>query len=816
MNRPSRLWLLQLLLLLGIALALFVTRGTQAANGPIHLSRDRSYHPLVLPASASSSQRLQLAGYSLAQSPDDQVPLYRGLPSDWSDHRLIFSDPGSYNDAVSHRTVDHWQRVVNDPRYVMQQVKRGAPVRQQASAAGVNIETAGLAGGPTLWQALRKPWRARNSNTPALSYLMALQLAMVILALSFAAQFFRQRHWAPRLMLLVSAVGCLLLSSCGGGNNSSSVGTSIGPEIAADWRMLAGSGAIGVAGISPAKYSFTTGTANCSDFVVFPSDAAGSSTVPSIVAYTNLYSGCATTSPNNPAPNVKWAVNLDAGKVATSPVLSLDGTEVAFVATIGTAANLVVLRMPSSPTGVTVTQITSKSTSPGVNTSTACTAPCADWVTFSSSNEDTYSSPYYDYGTNDLYVGDDQGVLHQFTNVFHSYNFGSTNTTEPAETSGGNASSGWPQTVGAITTGMGRGMMTTYYPLSSPVYDSVSQKVFVGIDAQNSYIASIPSTGGSSHIVDSTQLNKANSTHSFDLTVDSNTEEVYVFTAHAAPTSPYDTAGVAQLPAAFTATTTPNWALTGNGGAGGLDSQIMYAGDFDNNYYTSGSNPNLYVCAVSESTSSASTAVPTLFRISMSGTFGATVSTGPVVGTTTVGNCSAVTEFKNGSTDYIFLSQAGTNITASPVICPSGTGCIMSYVVTSGTLTFSSSAPVTNATAAEPSGTSNIIIDNDVSTPTGASNVYFSVLGSQSCARTVTGSTNSTTTITATAGIFTAGDVGATITGTGIPSSTTISSVTNSTTAVISHSATATNSGVSFSITDTGGCNIQASQSSFS
>jgi hypothetical protein len=804
MNRPSRLWLLQVLLLLGIALALFVTRGTKAANGPLHLSRDRSYHPLVLSPPGSSIQRLHLAGYALAQSPEDQAPANGySLPSDWSDRHLIFSDPGAFSDAISHGRVDQWQHVVNDPRYLMQQVKRGDPVRQQAIAAGARIETAGLTGGPSLWQALRRPWRARNPKTPAMTFRLALQLAMVILVLSLTAPFFRQRPWTPKLMLLVSAVGCLFLSSCGGGNTSS-VGTSIGPEIAADWRMLAGSGAKGVAGVSPAKFSFSVGTADCSDFVIFPSDVAGSSTVPSIVAYTNLYSGCATTLPNNPAPNVLWAANLNAGKVATSPVLSLDGTQVAFVATIGPAANLVVLNIPSSVTGVTVSQITSKSTSPGVNTSTQCTAPCADWATFSSSNADTYSSPYYDYGSNNLYVGDDKGVLHQFKNVFHSYNFGTTNTTEPSETTGGGPASGWPQTI------------VSNDPLSSPVYDSVSQKVFVGINAQNSGIASIPSTGGSNNIVKSVQLNKANTTHSFDLTVDSSAAKVYVFTAHAAPTSPYDTGGVAQMPVAFTASTTATWALLGTGGASALDSFVLYAGDFDNNYYTSGSNPNLYVCAAVDSTSSASTAVPTLFRISMSGTFGATVSTGPVVGTTTVGDCSGITEFHNSGTDYIFLSQQGTNITASPVICPSGTGCILSYIVTSGTLTFSSSAPVTNATSAEPSGTGGIIIDNDVGSPTGASNVYFSVLGSQSCARTVTGSTNSTTTITATAGIFTAGDVGATITGTGIPSSTTITSVTNSTTAVISHSATATNSGVSFSITDTGGCNIQASQSSFS
>lgn len=554
----------------------------------------------------------------------------------------------------------------------------------------------------------------------------------------------------------------------------------------------------GFTGVYPAKYSFSSTTASCTDFVVFSGNIAGSATAASIVAYTNLYSGCATTSPNNPAPNVQWAVNLNGGSVATSPALSLDGTQVAFIATIGGHANFVVLDMPSSPTGVTVSQITSTGT---VNSSTPCTAPCADWATVSGGATDTVSAPFIDYSNNVVYVGDANGVLHKFTNVFHSY-LGGSNTTEPVEVTGGGAASGWPQT---ITFG---GMCTSASPLSDPVYDNNSGKILVGVDAGNCGIASIPSSGGSANIVVSTQLNKANATHSFSIVLDSTTGEVYVFTAHAEPMSP-DTAGVAQFPVGFTASTTPNWAFAGNGGAAGLDGFIMYEGTFDNNYFTSATNPNLYVCAATESTSSPSTIVPTLFRISMSGTFGASVSTGPIVGTTpTVGNCSPVTEFFNGTNDYIFMSQAGSNVTASPPInCPSGTGCLMTFDVTSGTQTFSNTLPVTHATAAEPSGTSGIVVDNSASTPVGASQIYFSVIGSQSCARTVTGNDSSGSPN------ITAGDVGAAISGTGVPGSTTIITVTDSTDAVMSENGTGVaTSSVAFSITAIGGCSTQASQ----
>lgn len=72
--------------------------------------------------------------------------------------------------------------------------------------------------------------------------------------------------------------------------------------------------------------------------------------------------------------------------------------------------------------------------------------------------------------------------------------------------------------------------------------------------------------------------------------------------------------------------------------------------------------------------------------------------------------------------------------------------------------------------------------------------------------RTVTISTTSAdATITAGAATFSAADVGAAITGTGIPALTTIASVTSSTSAEMSSPASATGAGVSAAITPSGG-----------
>ena len=49
----------------------------------------------------------------------------------------------------------------------------------------------------------------------------------------------------------------------------------------------------------------------------------------------------------------------------------------------------------------------------------SCSAPCMLTLTFNGSHNDTNSAPYYDYTSDVLYVGDDNGTLHKFTPVFN-------------------------------------------------------------------------------------------------------------------------------------------------------------------------------------------------------------------------------------------------------------------------------------------------------------------------------------------------------------------------------------------------------------
>jgi hypothetical protein len=51
-----------------------------------------------------------------------------GVPDDWTHHHLIFSDPGSFADAVNRGSFERWYKVVTEPRFIIQQAKRAGRV----------------------------------------------------------------------------------------------------------------------------------------------------------------------------------------------------------------------------------------------------------------------------------------------------------------------------------------------------------------------------------------------------------------------------------------------------------------------------------------------------------------------------------------------------------------------------------------------------------------------------------------------------------------------------------------------------------------
>jgi len=186
-----------------------------------------------------------------------------------------------------------------------------------------------------------------------------------------------------------------------------------------------------------------------------------------------------------------------------------------------------------------------------------------------------------------------------------------------------------------------------------------------------------------------------------------------------------------------TATNCGEESVFGNGNA----STVIYDGSFDQIYFSgTGTTGNLWTCGAT------GTPAPKLMQTTMAPFVPAGDLIGkannairPLTGTGngTAATCTPVTEIygTDASTDdYIFLSVTNdgnqTNTTCS------GTGaagaCLYNFVVsTNGTTT---SVP-TAATAglASAGGSSGISIDN-ISTATGASQIYFSSLSNEACA----------------------------------------------------------------------------------
>ena len=372
------------------------------------------------------------------------------------------------------------------------------------------------------------------------------------------------------------------------------------------------------AGNYPAKFSFDITTANCGnaakpDFVVFITSVATSGQA-SVVAYDNLYSGCAT----GMVPSTYWAYNTG-GAVVTSVTLSLDGSQVAFVQTPTTApiANLVLLKW--KPTTDSATSASPDSISIVLPSAyPTCTAPCMTTLGFSGGANDTNSSPFYDFANDTLYAGDDGGRLHKFHPVFGSGT--------PVE-----VGSPWPVLLGSGAN-----------KLDSPVLDSVTGRVFAGTLYNGTSGAQLFAINSSTGTVvgTSSSLGKGNGIADAPV-VDPTTGKVYAFLGNDGSTNCSGPCGAVHQFATSFASGTGISAAVGFGG-----SITLYAGSFDNAYYTSADGTGtLFVCGLGFP--GFFPAEPMILRIPISaGTMSASSQFGAGLGTGNV-PCSPVTEVFN-------------------------------------------------------------------------------------------------------------------------------------------------------------------------
>jgi len=487
-----------------------------------------------------------------------------------------------------------------------------------------------------------------------------------------------------------------------------------------------GGGTVGV-GQFPAKYSFSTTSAGiCAgqatpDYVIYNTGSAGvSGSHANIIAYDNIYSGCSGT-----VPTVYWSYYTGTGSVVTSPVLSGDGTKVAFIETpTSGAATLRILKWvggqgtdynhPVAPTHLYTNTYAGAAANTAWSTCPSGSS-CLISVAFQTQlNRDTISSPWYDYLSDTLWVGDTGGYLHEFTGVFLGTPGESTNHASPG-TCG--TSCPWPAFLG-----------TSSGPLTSPVYDNIHDVVFLGdflgrFDAVTSAgVVLTPSSGigqGASTDIDEAPLVDPSAGPG-------GVGTEYVFVTCDSTNSVSGTCDGSSAVDQFTGTTLSTYQGPAEVGTGS-DTIRIYSGTFDNAYYTSGGttptgylwvcgqaggNPALYAVPITNGTMSPET-VPVA----------ATVSSA----TGTASTCSPVTEFYNG-TDYVFVSpqNEGPTVEADATGCTANIGCVISYTISGATPTISGAGAFTG-------GASGMVIDTQNTTVSGTLQLYFGLLGNQSC-----------------------------------------------------------------------------------
>lgn len=589
---------------------------TLSWSGPI--KRTRYVAKYVLACAASLLVACGVTPFAPQEKQISSVGASNGVVDDWTHHHVVFSNPGTMENATNNDAYENWHRIVTDPRYRIQWIKRYGAFSQEAIRS-------------------RFPFRPTPPG--------------------------RERVWDTHSVL--------------GGKWSAQIGPG-------------GANGGGVAiDMYPAKYSFAPNAApSCSgDFVVFGINASGSSSEANVVALTNLYSGCTGT-----VPNYRFGYFVGTGAIRTSTVLSQDGTKLAFVESISGGSKFHVLTIGT--TGNNGSSWSPPVAPCTVNGTQNCTTNNAvdTYIVMSGGVSDTRSSPFVDYSNDTAYVGDDSGKVHKFTHVFLG---------TPTEVT----TTGWPFTVAS-------GVI-----LTAPVHDATSGNVFVGGSNGNLYCinagaataaacstASVSVASGTNPVLDAPVL-------------DSTTQTVFAEASNTLHS------------VLMQATTSLGSVVRVTMGAPGTD---LYNGTFDNAYFNSVSSGHMYFCG-----NAASAATPTLYRVGFnsSGTVNSTndgnslqlVATG---NTGTNYDCTPLTEVYNGTTDYLFLGVRNGGFPSAPNCAYSQ--CVLSFSLPTSPL----GAFPTGALAGINPGTnpqyfmSGIIIDNISTTFTGASQIYYSNLGS--------------------------------------------------------------------------------------
>ncbi len=412
-----------------------------------------------------------------------------------------------------------------------------------------------------------------------------------------------------------------------------------------DWAVSLGPTAGMAIGETPAVYVYNYATPSCSDFVVYTINAPATTGAPgqaNLFALKNLYTNgagagfCAGT-----APSVLFSYAIGTGGSMLSPVLSLDGTKVAWIEnrTATTSylhiTNWVANQGTSAVWPVAVT---------GTFSNGLCTpagSSCDDAIQYTASvypgcptaysAGNGHSDLYVDYPTNTGFISANNGLLYHIKNIFSTTTAPSIDFCIPVNS-----------TFEATPTPA----------MSGPIYDEKLNEVFI-TDSEKIYSYTVNATAGP-NFSPAASYTYGNSASLYNYPtgpgplLDWFNGFIYVFSAYDANSK----TSVTQLPTSLaTAVPVELGPISTNA------NQLLFYGAFDNNYYNNGpaygTNPasTLYSCGTDSTTKTAQD----LFAISFNATTGIVNATPAMSYNTNVnpggtnGLCSPITEFFDGT-----------------------------------------------------------------------------------------------------------------------------------------------------------------------
>ena len=269
---------------------------------------------------------------------------HAGVVKDWSTHHVRYSNPGTAGEAIRNGTYDRWLRIVTDSRYIMQQRERITVPEFMTAPHSADDSGVGSGEGP------EEPNNVQGS----------IDLAPASVGdHGDAAQF--PGGVLPR------GLGKALIAppSLPAGLGSDVVSQPFLNHLKKDWSETQGLN--GTTGLGEFPATYTTGGTSCSDFAIFNTGLAASSSQANVIAFNNLYASC----PGS--PTTYWAYNT--GATATSPTsvaLSVDGTQIALVQNV------------PDPVAATGTATANLGTIPAANSTITVGTTTYTWVTTAS------------------------------------------------------------------------------------------------------------------------------------------------------------------------------------------------------------------------------------------------------------------------------------------------------------------------------------------------------------------------------------------------------------------------------------------------